>query len=224
MYVNIRVMCSRTSVKTFACVYLREGIRRGQQDVLRFQVTVNNVLKVQVPQCYKNLGTELHKKDMKVFFFKTTFESGMVTCGNPKPGVICTNHHRTCVMRNLVSLSGSLPFSLERIISSMSPWSFSITTNTFSGVSNMHSRFTMPKWRKPWRRVVRGKRTGQVMSNVWKIGWINLVWRAEKGKPNAGETFNTREGCHVRAIKCVWTTSKSKCLHLLVNYIDFYSH
>lgn len=55
-------------------------------------------------------------------------------------------------MRNLVSLSGSLPFSLERIISSMSPWSFSITTNTFSGVSNIHSRFTMPRWRKLWQR------------------------------------------------------------------------
>lgn len=58
----------------------------------------------------------------------------------------------TCVMRNLVSLSGNLPFSLERIISSMSPCSFSITTNTFSGVSNIHSRFTMPRWRKLWER------------------------------------------------------------------------
>lgn len=150
--------------------------------------------------------------------------SGAVTCGNPKPVAIYKNHQHTCVMRNLVSLSGSLPFSLERIISSMSPWSFSITTNTFSGVSNMHSRFTMPKWRKPWQRVVRGERRGQIMSNVWKMGWMNLVWKGEKEKPNAAETFNTGEGCHGRAIKCVWTASKSKCLHLLVNHTDFHSH
>ncbi|TNN83065.1 hypothetical protein EYF80_006672 [Liparis tanakae] len=39
---------------------------------------------------------------------------------------------------------GSLLFSLDRIISSMSPCSFSMTTNTRSGVSNMHSRFTIP--------------------------------------------------------------------------------
>lgn len=58
-------MCSR-SVKTFACVYLREGIRRGEQHVLRFQVTVNNVLKVQVPQCYENLATKAHKQDLKI--------------------------------------------------------------------------------------------------------------------------------------------------------------
>lgn len=65
---------------------------------------------------------------------------------------ILLGHIHTCVMRNLVSLSGNLPFSLERIISSMSPCSFSITTNTFSGVSNIHSRFTMPRWRKLWER------------------------------------------------------------------------
>lgn len=66
----------------------------------------------------------------------------------------------TCVMRNFVSLSGSLPFSLERIISSMSPWSFSITTNTFSGVSNIHSRFTMPRWRRLWEREERRAELG----------------------------------------------------------------
>lgn len=55
---------------------------------------------------------------------------------------------RTCVMRNLVRRSGSRPFSLDRIISNMSPCSFSITTNTFSGVSNMHSRFTIPGCRR----------------------------------------------------------------------------
>lgn len=55
------------------------------------------------------------------------------------------------MMRNLVRRSGSRPFSLERIISNMSPCSFSITTNTFSGVSNMHSRFTIPGCRRLWR-------------------------------------------------------------------------
>lgn len=57
---------------------------------------------------------------------------------------------RTWVMRNLVRRSGSRPFSLERIISSMSPCSFSITTNTFSGVSNIHSRLTIPGCRRLW--------------------------------------------------------------------------
>lgn len=54
----------------------------------------------------------------------------------------------TWVIKNFVILSGNLPFSLDKIISSMSPWSFSITTNTLSGVSNMHSKFTTPGW---WR-------------------------------------------------------------------------
>ncbi|TNN45686.1 hypothetical protein EYF80_044115 [Liparis tanakae] len=65
-------------------------------------------------------------------------------------------------MRNLVRRSGSRPFSLERIISSMSPCSFSITTNTFSGVSNMHSRFTMPSMATSflsWLSCLVGKRS-----------------------------------------------------------------
>lgn len=57
----------------------------------------------------------------------------------------------TWVTRNLVSRSGSRLFSLDKIISSISPWSFSMTTNTRSGVSNMHSRFTMPGWCRFWR-------------------------------------------------------------------------
>lgn len=55
---------------------------------------------------------------------------------------------QTCVTRNLVMRSGSLLFSLDKIISNMSPWSFSMTTKTLSGVSNIHSRFTMPGWCK----------------------------------------------------------------------------
>ncbi len=74
----------------------------------------------------------------------------------------------TCVMRNLVSLSGSRPFSLDRIISSMSPWSFSITTNTFSGVSNMHSRFTIPKCRRLWERM-----KGQDKEML--VEWVTLL-------------------------------------------------
>lgn len=50
----------------------------------------------------------------------------------------------TCETRNLVMRSGSRLFSLDRIISSMSPCSFSMTTNTRSGVSNMHSKLTIP--------------------------------------------------------------------------------
>lgn len=52
----------------------------------------------------------------------------------------------TCMTRNLVRRSGSRLFSLDKIISNMSPWSFSMTTNTCSGVSNIHSRLTMPGW------------------------------------------------------------------------------
>lgn len=66
----------------------------------------------------------------------------------------------TWVMRNLVRRSGSRPFSLERISSSMSPCSFSITTNTFSGVSNMHSRFTIPGCRRLWGGVWGGAGQG----------------------------------------------------------------
>lgn len=74
-------------------MYLWEGIRRGEQHILRFQVTVNNVFKVQVPQCYENLAVKVHKQDMKVK--KKTFKSGVVTCGNPKSVVIYKNHQRT---------------------------------------------------------------------------------------------------------------------------------
>lgn len=95
----------------------------------------------------------------------------------------------TWVMRNLVSLSGSLPFSLERIISSMSPWSFSITTNTFSGVSNMHSKFTMPRWRKLWDKDQRGGRgVGEREHQEWyencfkKKGWMKNVKEKRVGK------------------------------------------
>lgn len=52
----------------------------------------------------------------------------------------------TCMTRNLVRRSGSRLFSLDKIISNMSPWSFSMTTKTCSGVSNIHSRLTMPGW------------------------------------------------------------------------------
>lgn len=40
--------------------------------------------------------------------------------------------------------SDNLPFSLERIISNMSPLSFSMTTKIRSGVSNMRSKLTTP--------------------------------------------------------------------------------
>ena len=65
------------------------------------------------------------------------------------------------MMRNLVRRSGSRPFSLERIISSMSPCSFSITTNTFSGVSNIHSRLTIPGCRRLWGGWGGGRGGGQ---------------------------------------------------------------
>ena len=50
----------------------------------------------------------------------------------------------TWVTRNFVMRSDSLPFSLERIISNMSPFSFSMTTKIRSGVSNMRSKLTTP--------------------------------------------------------------------------------
>lgn len=43
------------SVSTGARPYLGEGISRGQQHILWFQVTVNDVFKVQVPQRNQNL-------------------------------------------------------------------------------------------------------------------------------------------------------------------------
>lgn len=60
--------------------------------------------------------------------------------------LVLTMLELTCVTRNLVRRSGSRLLSLDRIISNMSPCSFSMTTNTRSGVSNMHSRLTIPGW------------------------------------------------------------------------------
>lgn len=51
-------------------------------------------------------------------------------------------------MRNLVMRSGSLPLSLDNIISSISPFNFSITTNILSSVSNIRSKLTTPGWDK----------------------------------------------------------------------------
>ncbi len=47
-------------------------------------------------------------------------------------------------MRNLVVLSVNLPLSLDRIISNMSPFNFSMTTNIRSSVSNIRSKLTTP--------------------------------------------------------------------------------
>lgn len=45
----------------------------------------------------------------------------------------------TCVIKNLVHLSSSFPLGLDKIISSMSPRSFSITTNTYnSKIIHLH--------------------------------------------------------------------------------------
>lgn len=48
-----------------APLYLGEGISRGEQHILRFEVTVNDVFKVQMPQRNQNLFTQEHKQDMK---------------------------------------------------------------------------------------------------------------------------------------------------------------
>jgi hypothetical protein len=45
-------------------MYLGEGLGRGQQNILRFQITVDDVLKVQVPQGCQNLYTHTHTQDM----------------------------------------------------------------------------------------------------------------------------------------------------------------
>lgn len=60
--------------------------------------------------------------------------------------LVLTMLELTCVTRNLVRRSGSRCLSLDRIMSNMSPCSFSMTTKTRSGVSNMPSRLTIPGW------------------------------------------------------------------------------
>lgn len=72
-------MCSRVGVGTGARVYLWEGIGRGEQNVFRFQVTVNNVFKVQMPQSYKNLAT--NRKCLKLCFERlvTSYPDEMCT-------------------------------------------------------------------------------------------------------------------------------------------------
>lgn len=56
----------------------------------------------------------------------------------------------TCITMKRVMRSGSRPFSLDRIISSMSLWSFSMTTKVHSGVSNMPSSTMTPGWDRLW--------------------------------------------------------------------------
>lgn len=54
----------------------------------------------------------------------------------------------TCVIMNLVVRSLNRPLSLDNIISSISPCSFSMTTNIRPGVSNMRSKLTTPGWQR----------------------------------------------------------------------------
>lgn len=62
----------------------------------------------------------------------------------------CFKATKICVMRNLVTRSVKRPLSCDKIISSMSPFNFSITTNIRSGVSNILSKFTTPGCDKFW--------------------------------------------------------------------------
>lgn len=48
--------------------------------------------------------------------------------------------------------SGSLPSSLDRIMSSMSPCSFSMATKMCSGVSNTPSTKITAGWERPWKQ------------------------------------------------------------------------
>lgn len=58
--------------------------------------------------------------------------------------------------------SGSRPSSLDKIISSMSPCSFSMTTKMCSGVSNMPSTRITPGWDRLWKgNAFRRKHSGQ---------------------------------------------------------------
>lgn len=82
--------------------------------------------------------------------FEKTDHVEVLECRTTHTTVVLVEHtlvlELTCVTRNLVRRSGSRLLSLDRIISNMSPCSFSMTTNTRSGVSNMHSRLTIPGW------------------------------------------------------------------------------
>lgn len=89
---------------------------------------------------------------------------------------------------NLVIRSGSRLFSLDRIISNISPCSFSITTKTRSGVSNIHSRFTIPGWCKFWRvagyvydqHKQKNSFTMQTSNNVLQLSGIHGIERKTK--------------------------------------------
>ena len=60
----------------------------------------------------------------------------------------CLRATRICVTKNRVILSDKRPRSLDKIISNMSPLSFSMTTKIRSGVSNIRSKLTTPGWCK----------------------------------------------------------------------------
>lgn len=55
----------RAAVSMGARLYLGEGISRSEQNILWFQVTVNDVFKVQMPQRNQNLPTQEYKQDIK---------------------------------------------------------------------------------------------------------------------------------------------------------------
>lgn len=128
---------------------------------------MNDVFEVKVAESDENLGKEensviitirnkteeIVNKNPKLYhYFKYLYGIEFIVI---LPFLRCTEPVRcTCVTRNLVMRSGSLPFSLDSIISNMSPWSFSMTTKTRSGVSNMHSRLTMPGWWRFCRRQI----------------------------------------------------------------------
>lgn len=55
---NCNTWVSCLSVGKCICTNLRKRLCRGQQDVLRLQITVDDVLEVKMPQGYQDLQTQ----------------------------------------------------------------------------------------------------------------------------------------------------------------------
>lgn len=67
--------------KTITEAHLRERVRRGQQDVLRFQVTVSDMFEVQIPQSLEDLQ---HREDKNMRTTSSVFLSFIYAGGHSK--------------------------------------------------------------------------------------------------------------------------------------------
>lgn len=104
----------------------------------------------------------------------------------------------TCVTIKRVLRSGSRPISLDKIISSMSPCSFSMTTKTYCAVSNIPSSRTTPRWDRLWTADTNSMRCMECTGF-----FVFVFYSFEEKSPPPGWAL------HSSSVALVWTGSDS---------------